>query len=822
MQELSREELQREVQELRDRLEVAEETLRAIREGEVDALVVSTPKGDRLFTLEGADYPYRVFVEGMKEGAATITPDGIILYCNSRFAALLKQPLQKVIGTNFQLFLSPLDQQFFQTLSRQADEGVGKGELSLIASDKTNVPVQVAMNRLKLNNDIYCLIVTDLTEQKQNLEIIAAEKLARSILEQAAEAIVVCDQKGKIIRASQLAYQLYGDNPLFRTFEDVFPLQFIQQPQEQQENKPKKRKNKNEISEHFSLAVIFEGNNVQGVEVIFQRKDRKKSNLLLSARSMLDANNHIQGCVVTLTDITSLKQTEAALRELNETLEHRVEERTAALIQSNTRLQEELIERQRAEQAVRESQVKLAEAQKIAHIGNWEFDVSTQKITWSEELFCIFGLDPTQPEPTFAEHIQQYHPEDREQYQQITAQAIANGKPYEFDLRILRRDGYVRWINKRGEAVVNALGQVKKLYGTAQDISDRKQAEKELELQAVISKIIPGGICLVRASDHAIVYSNLKFEQMFGYEVGELKGKNVSILNYEDKHTNATETTRKILEEIETHGEIAYEVHNVKKDGTPFWCRAMASKFEHPDYGKIYVAAQQDITQQKQAEEHIKASLKEKEVLLKEIHHRVKNNLQIVSSLLQMQSRRAKEEQASLVLQDSQNRIASIALVHEKLYRSENLAKINFSQYIPDLTIHLFDSYNVSSDTVTLDFKVDEIFLEIETAIPCGLIINELISNALKYAFPKHRKGKISIEFHANPEGTLTLIVRDNGIGIPAELNLETPTSLGLTLIQGLVEQLEGMLECDRHQGTEFRITFPEGSSSGDTNCQPT
>jgi PAS domain S-box-containing protein len=344
-----------------------------------------------------------------------------------------------------------------------------------------------------------------------------------------------------------------------------------------------------------------------------------------------------------------------------------------------------------------------------------------------------------------------------------------------------------------------------------QELLERQRTEQELELQAVITKNMPGGICLVRAADWFIVYANPKFERMFGYEMGELNGKPVTILNYEDDQNRAEEMIQPVMHQIESDGEATYEIHNVKKDGTSFWCRATSSKFNHPAYGTVYVVVQYDITEQKQAEALIKASLKEKEVLLKEIHHRVKNNLQIVSSLLQMQFRRTQEKEAALVLQDSQNRIASIALVHEKLYRSDNLANIDFAQYIPALTTHLFDSYKVSSEAVVLYIKVDNIFLEIETAIPCSLIINELVSNSLKYAFPANRQGEIAIEFHANSDHTMTLIVRDNGIGILEEFDIATTTSLGLTLVQGLVEQLEGMLELNRSQGTEFKITFPGG-----------
>ncbi|MEH2127617.1 PAS domain S-box protein [Nostoc sp.] len=340
------------------------------------------------------------------------------------------------------------------------------------------------------------------------------------------------------------------------------------------------------------------------------------------------------------------------------------------------------------------------------------------------------------------------------------------------------------------------------------EISDRKRAEQMLELQAVITRNMAEGICLVRATDGVFVYANPKFEQMFGYEPDELIGQHVSMVNYGDRDRTPKDVSQAICAAILEHGEAIYEVHNIKKDGTPFWCSATASVFEHPEYGSVLVAIHQDITEQKQAEEKIKASLKEKEVLLKEIHHRVKNNLGIVNSLLQMQCRRTQDPVVAATLRDSQNRIASIALVHEKLYRSEDLADIDFAQYIPDLTTHLFDSYNVSSNQIQLNIQVDNASLDIETAIPCGLIINELVSNALKYAFVGNMGGKIEVKFYQQSESTLTLIIRDNGVGLPENFDSKKTKTLGLTLVQGLVKQLRGKLEIDSQQGTEFKITF--------------
>lgn len=217
----------------------------------------------------------------------------------------------------------------------------------------------------------------------------------------------------------------------------------------------------------------------------------------------------------------------------------------------------------------------------------------------------------------------------------------------------------------------------------------------------------------------------------------------------------------------------------------------------------------EDITERKQAEEKLKASLREKEVLLKEIHHRVKNNLQIVSGLLYLQSRYVEDKQTLQVLQDNRDRIQSMALLHEKLYGSQNLDKIDFKDYVSTLTNNLFISCGVNTNFITSKLNIEPISLNIDTAIPCGLIVNELISNALKHAFPQGGKGEIAIEFCSIGKNSFELIVSDNGIGFTRELNFKNKKSLGLRLVHSLAtKQLEGTLEADGSQGAKFKILF--------------
>jgi len=218
-----------------------------------------------------------------------------------------------------------------------------------------------------------------------------------------------------------------------------------------------------------------------------------------------------------------------------------------------------------------------------------------------------------------------------------------------------------------------------------------------------------------------------------------------------------------------------------------------------------------DITDRKKAEKRLRTSLNEKEVLLQEIHHRVKNNLQIISSLLNLQARHIQDQNFLDMFKESQNRVQSMSLVHERLYQSNDLAHINFHDYIANLADALYQSHGIDNTDIALEINIKNLFLNIEMAIPCGLLINELLSNALKHAFPHTFKGKpqIKIEMNKNRDKTIDLIFSDNGIGIPEGFDIRKTESLGLELVTVLVEgQLEGNITLNREQGTHFHIHF--------------
>jgi PAS domain S-box-containing protein len=324
---------------------------------------------------------------------------------------------------------------------------------------------------------------------------------------------------------------------------------------------------------------------------------------------------------------------------------------------------------------------------------------------------------------------------------------------------------------------------------------------------------------IVESSDDAIIGETLDgiiltwnraAERLYGYSAEEVKGRPISVLLPPDRPNELIA----ILERLRRgEGITHYETVRCRKDGRRIDVSLTVSPIKDAAGNVIGASAiARDITQRKQAERQLKRALKEKELLLQEIHHRVKNNLQIISSLLNIQSAGIEDGQALRAFKDSQSRIESIALIHEILSQSDDLSKVDFAQYVRELSHHLVASYGINPQDIELETEVDQTVLGIDTAIPCGLLITELLSNALIHGFPSGRKGKIRVDLRRVDGNQLALAVSDNGVGFPKEVDWGSTRSIGLQLVNRLAEQLRGTIEFHTNHGTEFKMTFANES----------
>lgn len=309
---------------------------------------------------------------------------------------------------------------------------------------------------------------------------------------------------------------------------------------------------------------------------------------------------------------------------------------------------------------------------------------------------------------------------------------------------------------------------------------------------------------------HELVFANMAVSKILGAaNPEELVGKPIIEIIHPDYREIVEERLR-----IEEEGKAVplIEEKFLRLDGTPIDVEVMSIPCNYR--GKLYVhSVVRDITERKKADEQISSSLKEKEMLLREIHHRVKNNMQVISSLLSLQSEQIKDKNYLEMFKDSKNRVLSMSLVHENLYQSKDLAKIDFNAYIKDLANNLLQSYGMTGK-IAFNINVDEVSLGVDSAIPCGLIINELITNSLKHAFPNGREGEIKIIILKTNENEMELIVGDNGVGMPEGIDFRKTESLGLHLVTMLAEnQLNGTINLNRNKGTEFKIEFKSRQS---------
>ena len=385
--------------------------------------------------------------------------------------------------------------------------------------------------------------------------------------------------------------------------------------------------------------------------------------------------------------------------------------------------------------------------------------------------------------------------------------AIAKQVSGKFDeeYRIVQPDWSVRWIRDTAFPVRDASGEVCRIVGIAQDITPQKEAEEGLKttglLLSTLIDNLPVGI-VVEDQSRRVMHVNQAFCEIFniGAPRESLLGVD-SRLVYAQQQIYAKRIDQLIRERK------AYRGEEIISNDSRIFSRDYIPLLVDGNY-HYHLWQYEDITERRTNEERIHNSLKEKEVLLKEIHHRVKNNLQVISSLLYLQGTQIRDKQTAQVFKDSQSRVKAMALVHERLYQSSDLARIDFAGYVQDVTHHLLRSYQTSQTNIRLNLDVDPVSFNIDTAIPCALIVNELVSNSMKYAFANRCDGEIRIRLAQESDDNLNLLISDNGIGFPENMSLEKTDSLGLQLVHNLTSQLNGTVQIRNRGGAEVDIRF--------------
>lgn len=400
-------------------------------------------------------------------------------------------------------------------------------------------------------------------------------------------------------------------------------------------------------------------------------------------------------------------------------------------------------------------------------------------------------------------------PELAKRCRKSDAHAMKYKEPHRYEECSSSKDGGTVFFETIKAPLYDGEGNALGLVGVSRDVTERRMAESALqESEEWLRTVFNGSrdAVFITGEDGRFVDVNDAGMELTGYSKEELKRMAIPDLHdIEDLHAyNAY--FRRIMDGEEITSEAKLRNRAGKKCDTEFNNRRIvigSKRYMH--------TVARNITERKQSEEKIRKSLKEKEVLLKEIHHRVKNNLQIICSLLNLQSRHIKDETALEMFRESQGRVRSMALIHEKLYGSKDLARVDFQEYIQGLVHDLFRAYKTDSAKIRLDVDVQGVSLGIDSAVPCGLIINELVSNALKYAFPSSwsGKGKIAISLKYVGDDEVELLVMDNGVGLPDTVDFKNSESLGMKLVYILAEeQLEGKVRVDRKKGSTFSVQF--------------
>ncbi|ADI73898.1 signal transduction histidine kinase [Methanohalobium evestigatum Z-7303] len=422
-------------------------------------------------------------------------------------------------------------------------------------------------------------------------------------------------------------------------------------------------------------------------------------------------------------------------------------------------------------------------------VDNWPVEFVSDSITQ-------FGYTPDDFTSGCYSYGDIIHPEDLEKVRSRISRHVEQGyKQFVHEYRIYTKTGDIRWVTERTFIRNNSMGKVTHYQGIIIDITERKETEKALQESEKKFRTLfnnTNDAIFICDMDGNFIEVNQSACNYLNYSRDELLQMKIN-----DIHPSDTTIDSGEMNELVKKGYSIFETTHVNRDGAII---PIELSVQYIDYQGLpaFIVVTRNLTKRKHAEVTRE----------KEIHHRVKNNLQVISSLLNLEASNFESDDVVEAFKNSQNRVRSMALAHEKLYQSKDLKTINFGEYLKNLAMHLFQSYLVDTESIRLNLDVEDIYLYMDKSIPLGIIVNELLSNSLKHAFSENESGVVNIKFSQGYDTNYELLINDNGKGIPEDMDFKEPESLGLELVNTLVEQVDGMIELDKSCGTEFRIKF--------------
>lgn len=451
----------------------------------------------------------------------------------------------------------------------------------------------------------------------------------------------------------------------------------------------------------------------------------------------------------------------------------------------------------------------LNRSEAIAHVGTWEYNLADDRLTWSDEVYRICGLTPDEDQPDYNDFLKLVHPDDRDMADQAYQESINNNQDhYEIEHRIIQKHtGEIRYVLEKCEHQRNREGAIIRSVGMIQDITDSKLIHEALYYsEHKYRNLVDQAADMLFLHDLQgnIVDVNTSASTVTGYTREELLHMKVSDI---DPDSEERDDPGKFWDTLGNDNVISFQGRHSRKDGSIYPVEITLNKIKLQD-GTYILGLAKDITERKKAEADLTRAIQEKDQLFSELQHRVKNSMQMMTSLVNMELGRAGTEDARTVLEKIQGQIQSLGNLYNILYSSGTIGTINLQVYLSSIISSLQTTYTMSLHNITIHQQYDPVDFDAKNAAPLGLIVNELVTNACKYAFPDDKPGNIWIELNASPTG-IVLSVKDDGVGLPDTFDTTISSGSGLQLVEMLAKQLGGNFTFQSGDTTTFTVSIP-------------